>query len=176
MSVSSVSLMVVTPRLRQANADAGQAFTSSLTSWAVDFFRRPAVRHLASRLPPASNCLVVIPVSFFDHLSLVSLEPPTMPLDQMGSFRQPDRQPSHNVLGGTLQTCSGEPLTGFFRDGCCNTGSQDRGSHTVCAIVTADFLRFSQNQGNDLSTPLPEYGFPGLKPGDQWCLCAPRWQ
>ncbi len=100
-----------------------------------------------------------------------------MPLDQTGSpSGQPDRQPSHNVLGGTLQVCSTAPLTGFFRDGCCNTGPQDRGSHTVCAIVTAEFLRFSQEQGNDLSTLQPEHGFPGLKPGDQWCLCAPRWQ
>ena len=100
-----------------------------------------------------------------------------MPLDQTGSpSGQPDRQPSRNVLGGTLQACSTAPLTGFFRDGCCNTGPQDRGSHTVCAIVTAEFLRFSQEQGNDLSTLRREYGFPGLKPGDQWCLCAPRWQ
>lgn len=100
-----------------------------------------------------------------------------MPLDQTGSFpSQPDRQPSRNVLGGVLQTCSTEPLTGFFRDGCCNTGSQDRGSHTVCAVVTTEFLRFSREGGNDLSTPRPEYGFPGLKHGDSWCLCAPRWQ
>ncbi len=100
-----------------------------------------------------------------------------MPLDQTGSFsRRPDRQPSYNVLGGVLQTCSAKPLTGFFRDGCCNTGPQDSGSHTVCAVVTAEFLRFSQERGNDLSTPRPEYGFPGLKPGNSWCLCALRWQ
>ena len=100
-----------------------------------------------------------------------------MPLDQTGSFpSRPDRQPSRNVLGGVLQTCSTKPLTGFFRDGCCNTGSQDHGSHTVCAVVTTEFLHFSQGRGNDLSTPRPEYGFPGLKPGDSWCLCAPRWQ
>lgn len=100
-----------------------------------------------------------------------------MPLDQTGSFgSQPDRQPGRNVLGGTLQACSTEPLTGFFRDGCCNTGPQDRSSHTVCAAVTAEFLRFSREHGNDLSTPRPEHGFPGLTPGDRWCLCASRWQ
>ncbi len=100
-----------------------------------------------------------------------------MPLDQTGSFGgQPHREPSHNVLGGTLQTCSTKPLTGFFRDGCCNTGPQDSNSHTVCAVVTVEFLRFSQEHGNDLSTPRLEHGFPGLKPGDRWCLCASRWQ
>ena len=100
-----------------------------------------------------------------------------MPLDQTGGYPgRPDRQPSRNVLGGPLQACSTQPLTGFFRDGCCNTGPQDHGSHTVCAVVTADFLRFSAEHGNDLSTPRPEHGFPGLKPGDRWCLCAPRWQ
>ena len=81
-----------------------------------------------------------------------------------------------NVLGQSLEACSTQPMTGFFRDGCCNTGPEDLGSHTVCAIVTAKFLAFSQAQGNDLSTPRPEFGFPGLKPGDRWCLCAPRWQ
>ena len=67
-------------------------------------------------------------------------------------------------------------MTGFYRDDCCNTGPEDIGSHTVCAVMTADFLEFSKSQGNDLSTPLPEFGFPGLRPGDRWCLCAPRWQ
>jgi len=81
-----------------------------------------------------------------------------------------------NVLGEPLATCSDEPLTGFYRDGCCNTGSEDLGSHTVCTRVTAKFLKFSSSRGNDLSTPLPEFGFPGLQPGDQWCLCAARWQ
>jgi uncharacterized protein len=80
-----------------------------------------------------------------------------------------------NVLGGPLADCSVNPMTGFFRDGCCNTSDDDRGSHTVCARVTAEFLVFSKARGNDLSTPMPEYGFPGLKPGDQWCLCAARW-
>jgi hypothetical protein len=69
-----------------------------------------------------------------------------------------------------------KPLTGFFRDGCCNTSPQDVGSHTVCVVTTAEFLAFSKAQGNDLSTPMPDYGFAGLKPGDRWCLCAPRWQ
>jgi len=81
-----------------------------------------------------------------------------------------------NVLGEALLPCSDDPLTGFFRDGCCNTDATDLGSHTVCVRVTAEFLAFSREQGNDLSTPMPEFGFPGLKPGDQWCLCAARWQ
>lgn len=86
------------------------------------------------------------------------------------------KAPSRNVLGGPLADCSKQPMTGFFRDGCCNTSDEDRGSHTVCTVVTADFLRFSKARGNDLSTPLPEHGFPGLQPGDRWCLCAARWQ
>lgn len=83
---------------------------------------------------------------------------------------------ARNVLGTELQTCSRDPLTGFYRDGCCNTGNGDGGVHTVCAVMTADFLEFSKKSGNDLSTPNEMYGFPGLKPGNQWCLCAPRWQ
>ena len=79
-----------------------------------------------------------------------------------------------NVLGGPLGTCGERPLTGFFRDGCCNTGPMDRGLHTVCALMTAEFLALSKYLGNDLSTPRPEYGFKGLKSGDQWCLCAAR--
>ena len=85
------------------------------------------------------------------------------------------RRPARNVLGGPLAACSHEPLTGFFRDGCCNTGPGDHGLHVVCAVMTEDFLAFSKSRGNDLSTPMPEYGFPGLKEGDQWCLCAARW-
>ena len=81
-----------------------------------------------------------------------------------------------NVLGTELAGCSDEPLTGFYRDGCCNTGESDAGVHVVCAQVTADFLEFSASRGNDLSTPAPRYGFPGLKPGDRWCLCAMRWE
>ncbi|WP_312527519.1 DUF2237 domain-containing protein [Paracoccus sp. (in: a-proteobacteria)] len=81
---------------------------------------------------------------------------------------------SVNVLGGPLQPCSNDPLTGFYRDGCCNTGPEDHGSHTVCVRVTAEFLAFSKYLGNDLSTPRPEFRFPGLKPGDRWCLCAAR--
>ena len=79
-----------------------------------------------------------------------------------------------NVLGTALQACSFDPLTGFFRDGCCNTDAHDHGTHVVCAKVTADFLAYSLQRGNDLSTPRPEYGFAGLKPGDHWCLCAAR--
>ena len=81
-----------------------------------------------------------------------------------------------NVLGGRLEPCSVEPRTGFFRDGCCNTGPDDLGLHVVCARMTAKFLAFSAERGNDLSTPQPEVGFPGLKPGDRWCLCAGRWR
>ena len=80
-----------------------------------------------------------------------------------------------NVLGGDLLTCSTDPLTGWYRDGCCNTGDGDTGVHTVCAVVTDDFLAYSASVGNDLSTPRPEHGFAGLVDGDRWCLCAPRW-
>lgn len=81
-----------------------------------------------------------------------------------------------NVLGEILESCGSEPKTGFYRDGCCNTGPEDLGLHVVCAVVTDRFLAFSRAQGNDLSTPRPEFGFPGLKAGDSWCLCAARWQ
>jgi uncharacterized protein (DUF2237 family) len=83
---------------------------------------------------------------------------------------------SRNVLGTPLQPCSLDPLTGWNRDGCCRTGAGDYGVHVVCARVTDSFLTFSKHRGNDLTTPRPEYGFPGLNPGDQWCLCAARWQ
>ena len=83
---------------------------------------------------------------------------------------------ARNVLGGPLLACSFDPLTGFFRDGCCNTDRSDAGSHTVCVRVTAEFLAFSTSRGNDLATPRPEYRFAGLKPGDRWCLCASRWR
>jgi uncharacterized protein (DUF2237 family) len=81
-----------------------------------------------------------------------------------------------NVLGGKLETCGTSPMTGFFRDGCCRTGPDDLGLHTVCAEVTAEFLDFSQARGNDLLTPAPHHGFPGLRPGDRWCLCVQRWK
>jgi uncharacterized protein (DUF2237 family) len=83
---------------------------------------------------------------------------------------------ARNVLGTELVPCSLDPVTGFFRNGCCETGPDDLGLHTVCAVMTAEFLAFSKAQGNDLSTPVPQYGFAGLKPGDRWCLCAPRWK
>ena len=82
---------------------------------------------------------------------------------------------ARNVLGTELKPCSTKPLTGFFRDGCCNTVREDFGAHTVCAEMTDRFLAYTKQQGNDLSTPRPEYGFPGLKPGDRWCVCASRW-
>lgn len=81
-----------------------------------------------------------------------------------------------NVLGGPLAICSADPLTGWARDGCCNTDGNDHGRHVVCAVVTKEFLAFSKSAGNDLSTPRPEYGFPGLVPGNRWCLCAARWE
>jgi uncharacterized protein (DUF2237 family) len=80
-----------------------------------------------------------------------------------------------NVLGGDLEECGTDPVTGFFRDGCCNTGPEDQGSHTVCAVVTGEFLQHQREIGNDLATPRPELGFPGLRPGDRWCVCASRW-
>jgi uncharacterized protein len=86
------------------------------------------------------------------------------------------RPTDRNVLGEPLEPCSIKPITGFYRDGCCNTGAEDIGSHTVCVVMTSGFLDFSKSRGNDLSTPVPEFGFPGLQPDDRWCLCAPRWQ
>lgn len=86
------------------------------------------------------------------------------------------RSTQPNVLGEPLEQCSLDPLTGWYRTGCCETGGDDAGVHTVCAIMTDDFLEFSKSVGNDLSTPMPQYGFAGLKAGDQWCLCASRWQ
>ncbi|MFN6131262.1 MAG: DUF2237 family protein [Planctomycetota bacterium] len=81
-----------------------------------------------------------------------------------------------NVLGSTLESCSVDPITGFFRDGCCRSGAEDLGLHLVCAQVTDEFLAFSKRRGNDLITPVPQYQFPGLKPGDRWCLCVLRWR
>jgi uncharacterized protein (DUF2237 family) len=83
--------------------------------------------------------------------------------------------PARNVLGAPLEPCGTDPLTGFYRDGCCRTGPEDIGSHTICAVVTAEFLAHQQGIGNDLSTPFPQYGFPGLEPGDRWCVTARNW-
>ena len=80
-----------------------------------------------------------------------------------------------NVFNEALEPCGSDPLTGFYRDGCCNTCDDDHGSHTVCVEVSAEFLDYSRDKGNDLSTPAPQFGFPGLQPGDRWCLCAARW-
>lgn len=85
-----------------------------------------------------------------------------------------EKEPSVNVLGGPLESCSTQPMTGFWRNGCCDTGPADTGRHTVCVVMTAEFLAMSKYLGNDLSTPRPEYGFAGLRPGDRWCLCAAR--
>jgi uncharacterized protein (DUF2237 family) len=91
-------------------------------------------------------------------------------------FDPTSRTRARNVLGGPLADCCSNPVTGFFRDGCCNTGPEDHGAHVVCVHVTKEFLEFSVARGNDLSTPMPDFGFPGLKPGDRWCLCAARWR
>ncbi|TWU18678.1 DUF2237 family protein [Allorhodopirellula heiligendammensis] len=88
----------------------------------------------------------------------------------------PNLSGAKNVLGTHLEVCSTDPMTGFYRDGCCNTGGQDVGLHVVCIVATAEFLEFSRARGNDLSTPMPMYQFPGLQPGDRWCLCAARWK
>jgi len=87
-----------------------------------------------------------------------------------------EKEIQENVLGGPLETCSMRPLTGFTRSGCCDFEPLDPGQHTVCVVTTAEFLAYSRSQGNDLSTPIPEFEFPGLEPGDRWCLCAARWQ
>ena len=89
---------------------------------------------------------------------------------------EPQKSRGKNVLGQPLDVCGCEPMTGFYRTGCCETGPEDLGVHTICCIVDAPFLAASKALGNDLSTPMPQYGFPGLKPGDRWCLCAPRWK
>ncbi len=94
----------------------------------------------------------------------------------MSDPSRPEMEDSVNVLGGLLKPCAFDPMTGFYRDGCCNTGSDDHGSHTICARMTAAFLAFSRANGNDLSTPRPEFGFEGLRAGDRWCLCANRWK
>ena len=95
-----------------------------------------------------------------------------MPFDQTGG----GGSGAKNVLGERLKSCSEDPMTGFYRDGCCHTGPQDVGVHTVCAVMTEEFLAFTKARGNDLSTPRPEFDFSGLKPGDKWCLCASRWK
>jgi uncharacterized protein (DUF2237 family) len=88
---------------------------------------------------------------------------------------EPQKAESKNVLGQAMHTCGCDPMTGFYRDGCCDTGPDDLGVHTVCCILSEEFLAVSKHLGNDLSTPMPQYGFPGLKPGDRWCVCAARW-
>jgi uncharacterized protein len=95
-----------------------------------------------------------------------------MPFDP----KAPGGNTARNVLGGPLGECGAKPLTGFYRDGCCNSGRDDHGAHSVCALMTKEFLEFSLARGNDLSTPMPDFGFPGLKAGDRWCLCAARWR
>jgi uncharacterized protein (DUF2237 family) len=108
-------------------------------------------------------------------MSRTSIRKPVLLREEIGKGGGRSRVP-RNVLGERLEACSIDPLTGFFRDGCCDTSQEDLGSHTVCAVMSAAFLEFSKARGNDLSTPRPEFGFAGLEPGDRWCLCAPRWQ
>jgi uncharacterized protein (DUF2237 family) len=93
----------------------------------------------------------------------------------MTDMSAPEPPTERNVLGGALEPCGTDPMTGFYRDGCCSSGPEDLGSHTVCAVVSAEFLALQQELGNDLVTPRPEYGFPGLRPGDRWCVVAVRW-
>ena len=89
--------------------------------------------------------------------------------------RTPERAEERNVLGGVLQLCGTDPVTGFYRDGCCSTGPEDLGSHTICAVMSAEFLEHQRNIGNDLTTPMPRFRFPGLVPGDRWCVTAANW-
>jgi uncharacterized protein (DUF2237 family) len=96
-------------------------------------------------------------------------------LNGVSEESEPGRTPERNVLGGDLEPCGTDPLTGFYRDGCCTTGRDDLGSHTICAVVTADFLDHQASIGNDLRTPVPAYRFPGLRPGDRWCVTAANW-
>ena len=122
---------------------------------------------LSKRIAVIKFCAVPVSLQFWGRQSVLR--------DERGNGgRRP--VPARNVLGEPLEICSFKPMTGFYRDGCCNTGQEDVGSHTVCAVMTAEFLAYSKSCGNDLSTPVQEFGFPGLKPGDRWCLCAPRWQ
>lgn len=101
---------------------------------------------------------------------------PTPVLDYAAGMITRYEPDARNVLGGPLEPCGLDPVTGFYRNGCCETGAEDTGLHTVCAVMTAEFLAFSRSVGNDLSTPMPAYRFAGLRPGDRWCLCAPRWK
>jgi uncharacterized protein (DUF2237 family) len=104
---------------------------------------------------------------------------PTLSLSNRNENAMPandNKEDDLNVFGESLRPCSEDPVTGFYRNGCCSTGEEDRGRHVVCVEMTASFLEFSKRRGNDLSTPRPEFGFPGLRPGDRWCLCADRWQ
>jgi hypothetical protein len=128
---------------------------------------RPDVPNLGRQnrgLPPALNS-AFIPPEQVKHGAPMPFDP-----------TQPGAGRARNVLGGPLQVCSSRPLSGFYRNGCCDTGPQDAGLHVVCARMTSEFLDFSVTRGNDLVTPVPEHEFPGLKPGDRWCLCAARWR
>jgi uncharacterized protein (DUF2237 family) len=130
----------------------------------------------------ALGCIIVRPLEFV-HIATADLVRSYRLTSFTSQMLRDDREeewgarlPARNVLGEPLELCSIKPMTGFYRDGCCNTGREDAGSHTVCVVMTDAFLAFSKSCGNDLSTPMPEIGFAGLQAGDRWCLCAPRWQ
>merc|ERR1711977_293232 len=143
--------------------------------------RRPNTKAMVLGLAArACSVCILLTLAFLTlvNVSLSSSEPTCGARDKaMGSIGRANVN-TLNVLGGMLERCSrpGGPVTGFYRDGCCTTGENDLGRHTVCSRMTAAFLSFTRERGNDLSSPAPHYGFPGLKPGDQWCLCAPRWK
>jgi uncharacterized protein len=111
------------------------------------------------------------------HMDLIPVTqpPPARRRSRRHLLSNNTRMVDRNVLGGELEPCGADPLTGFYRDGCCTTGPEDRGSHTICAVVTAEFLDHQRRIGNDLTTPMPQYGFPGLVPGDRWCVTAANW-
>jgi uncharacterized protein (DUF2237 family) len=128
--------------------------------------RKPFARGLAS------GALTTARPGPISRLVPESPRTPEAPMPDDGTPAQPE---ARNILGGALDTCSTDPMTGFLRDGCCTPHPMDHGNHSVCAVVTEAFLAFTARQGNDLATPRPEFGFQGLKPGDRWCLCAARW-
>ncbi len=154
---------------------------SLYTGWTVDLERRlarhragSASRYTASRLPVE----LALAISMPDRTTARREEARIKRLPRAAKLALLRRYwllMERNVLGGPLESCSVEPVTGFYRDGCCRTGPGDLGSHTICAVVSAEFLDYQQSIGNDLSTPVPQYDFPGLRPGDRWCVTAQNW-
>jgi uncharacterized protein len=154
------------PGLRFAGETAAEAYEAAAVAW--DFSYPSLIRYLRRRNRLSHGG------SRYSR-GMAATQESAMLRDNSGNGGGRPKGP-RNVLGDRLEDCSMKPMTGFFRDGCCNTSREDIGSHTVCAVMTAEFLEFSKSRGNDLSTPIPQFGFPGLRPGDRWCLCAPRWQ